>query len=133
MTRGGGPLWAGCHGVRIRAEHDHGLGYCRGLPLADAVLEIGPVAPSKGGLVWSVAPEHSGGAPSGVDAALYRDPDGRLTLQSGDDARLTVSADRLRILVRPPLDAVQLQLVASIGLPLAAADRSLLVLHAAAV
>jgi hypothetical protein len=134
MTQRGEPLWPGCHGVRVHSEHDLGLGYCRGEPLAEVTLEIGPVARSAGRRVWSVAPEHPDrGALSGVDASLYRDPDGRLTLQAGDDARLTVSADRRRILMRPPLDAVQLQLVASIALPLAVADRSLLVLHAAAV
>jgi hypothetical protein len=84
--------------------------------------------------VWTVAPELSdGGRGPGVDVTLHRDSDGRLTLQAGEDARLTVPADRREIVVRPPLDPVQLQLVASVGLLLAAEARSTLVLHAAAV
>jgi hypothetical protein len=134
MTQGGGPVWQGCHGVRVRSDGDLGLGYCRGEPLADVVLEIGPVERSDGERVWTVSPERPDeGGLSDLDASLYRDPDGRLTLQAGDDARLTVSADRRQLLVRPPLDPVQLQLVASIALPLVVAERSLLVLHAAVV
>jgi hypothetical protein len=134
MTRGAGSHWPGCHGVWVRSASDLGLGYCRGEPLAEVVLDIGPVERSDGQQVWTVAPEHHDHpTPSDSDASLYRDSDGRLTLQAGDVAHLTVSADRRRIVVRAPLDPVRLQLVASVGLPLALAERSLLVLHAAAV
>ena len=124
----------GCHGVRVRSEVDLGIGRCRGEPLADVEVQVGPVPPDASTLIWTLQGR-------GVEAAsqrLYRDVDGHLTIWVNDAPQLALSADHRVITVDAPVGAVgavgavQAQLVASFGLPLVLDGLPVLILHGAA-
>ena len=123
--------WPGCHGVRVAALGDLDIGRCRGTPLADVEVLIGPVPPPSGVRLWSLAgPTDSG---SVHDQHLHQPAEEEFHLQIGDHRRVAVSVAGGRITVSPPFDPIQAQLVVSFGFPLLLERQPVLVLHGAAV
>jgi hypothetical protein len=127
----GGP-WPGCHGVRVRASTELGIGHTRGEPLAEVEVVIGTVPDQLGEQVWSVAGPATT-SDEALDQRLYRHPGGRLSLRIGEQGRLSIAVDDHRIVARAPFDAIQAQLLVSFAFPLLLEPLPVVVFHAAAV
>ena len=114
VTLGGGPPGRAATGSGPVGTATSAYGLCRGKPLADLAVEEAPLSSpvvEAGGS--GSRPDHPTGRRCPIVVApSYRSDDGRLPCRRAT-ARLALSADRRRIVVRPPLDPVQLQLVAS--------------------
>jgi hypothetical protein len=136
VTLGAGPTWPGCHGVRVLADRDLGLGYCRGTPMMEVAVDIADIRLQPGRRVWTLAGAASQHAPDraeppSTEQFLLLGDNGWLLLHAGEMPRLAVSPDRYRIVVQPPFDPIQAQLLASFGLPLVLSDQPILIFHAA--
>src|SRR5438270_9341328 len=131
MTAETTDAWPGCHGVCVRANADLGLGRFSSPPLADAAVVEEVPAGDRRAEQWAVRL----GDAKEAEAAGHRliaHGDGEYTAEVGVDRRVGISVPSRRLVVSDLGDPIQLQLVASLGLPMMVAGSPVLILHAAA-
>jgi hypothetical protein len=132
VTAENGESWPGCHGIRLRGEAPD-VGRATGRPIADAVVQIGPVPPPSGPEIWRLHGESdAGGVHRTVDRWLCHQ-DGALVIHASAGPALAVDPGTDTVTLEPGSDTLTRQLLASFAVPLVLNGHDVLVLHAATV
>lgn len=117
--------WPGCHGVRL-VGGDRRFGDCRGNPLAELEIRVGPPAAAGSSVLWA---QHM---PDGSVQRATVGAAGEFVLETGPDHRVSLSAAGDVVTVSESFGWVETQLVTSFVMPYLLAGAKTLVLHAAA-
>jgi hypothetical protein len=124
--------WPGCHGVRLVGEPVD-LGTSAGSPLAEATIRFGAVAVGDSDHLWT---QHGEAVVDGehfeVDRVMRQRGRGAYVLTGSGGPTMEVDQDAATITIEDGDEAVQLQLLATFGVPLILHTTDALVLHGSA-